>query len=113
MKRRQFEPLEIDFLDVSVYHLPVHSHTYYEMIYVYRGSGIHQQNNNRVQYGVGDLFLVSPEDEHYFEVGEKSRLIFIKFTDSYFSGRSYISLAMAPEKDYAAAAAEGDEAGNG
>lgn len=98
MKRRQFEPLELDEMDTDVYHLPVHSHTYYEMIYVYKGSGIHQHNNNRIPYEAGDLFLISPEDEHYFQIGERSRFIFIKFTDSYFSGRSYLSLSASPEK---------------
>jgi AraC-like DNA-binding protein len=98
MKRRQFEPLELDELDLDVYHLPVHSHTYFEMIYVYRGNGIHQHNSNRVHYEAGDLFLISPEDEHYFEIAEKTRFIFIKFTDSFFVGRSYLSLSASPEK---------------
>ena len=97
MKRRQFELLEIDDFEKDEYHLPVHSHNYFEMIYVYKGNGIHQQNNNRIPYEPGDLFLISPEDEHYFEIKERSRFIFIKFTDSYFNGRSYMFLLSSPE----------------
>jgi len=90
--------LLIDDFEETVYHLPAHSHTYYEMIYIFKGNGTHVLNSNRIPYNTGDLFVLSPDDEHYFEIAESTRFIFIKFTDSYFSGKSYYYLTTAPEK---------------
>ncbi len=91
MKRNQFEPLVIHEFEEKVFHLPVHSHTYYELIYIFKGSGIHLLNNNRIPYKAGDLFVISPDDEHYFEIRKSTRFAFIKFTDSYFNGKNSLS----------------------
>ncbi|WP_443947221.1 AraC family transcriptional regulator [Pedobacter sp. AW1-32] len=84
MKRTQFDPLMIhDFVE-KTFHLPIHSHTYYELIYIHKGSGIHHLNHNQIPYRSGDLFVISPEDLHNFEIKKCTRFTFIKFTDSYF-----------------------------
>lgn len=102
MKRKQFEPLVVHDFEETVFHLPVHSHTYYEIIYIYHGAGMHLLNNNRIPYQAGDLFVISPEDEHRFEIEESTRYVFIKFTDSYFGGKNHLApiffLNTAPEK---------------
>ncbi|HEX9512654.1 MAG TPA: AraC family transcriptional regulator [Puia sp.] len=85
MKRKQFEPLIIHDFEEKEFHLPTHSHTYYEIVYIFKGDGVHLLNNSRLPYKAGDLFVISPEDEHYFEIGNSTRFVFIKFTDSYFS----------------------------
>jgi len=84
-KLNQFESLLLDEFEDEVYHLPVHSHTYYELIYIVKGHGIHQLNQNLLPYKAGDLFAISPDDHHYFDIHQSTRFIFIKFTDSYFS----------------------------
>lgn len=86
MKKIQFDPLDIHDFEEKVFHLPIHSHTYYELIYIRKGSGIHLLNNNRLPYKSGDLFIISPEDQHHFEISRNTHFTFIKFTDSYFSG---------------------------
>ncbi|MBL7736944.1 MAG: AraC family transcriptional regulator [Chitinophagaceae bacterium] len=86
MKKLQFEPLVIHDFEEKAFHLPVHSHTYYELVYIHKGNGIHLLNNSRLSYKSGDLFIISPEDEHYFEIAKSTRFTFIKFTDDYFSG---------------------------
>lgn len=92
MKRlRQFEPFILSDLDTDVYPLPRHNHTYYEIIYIYRGNGRHCLNNNEFGYQAGDLFLLTPEDNHYFVVEEKTRFVFLKFTDSFFYNQRYTS----------------------
>lgn len=92
MKRlRQFKPFILTDFEVDVYPYPLHNHTYYEMIYIYHGSGRHCLNSNDFNYQAGDLFLLTPEDNHYFAVGEKTRFVFLKFTDSFFSNQPHTS----------------------
>ncbi|TKT92827.1 AraC family transcriptional regulator [Dyadobacter frigoris] len=33
-----------------------------------------------------DLFIICPQDQHYFEITKSTHFTFIKFTDSYFAG---------------------------
>lgn len=86
MKKVQFEALVIHDYEEKTFHLPVHSHTYYELVYIRKGDGVHLLNNSRLPYRKGDLFIISPEDQHYFEIDNSTHFTFIKFTDEYFSG---------------------------
>jgi len=76
--------LKLDVFEEDSFHLPKHSHTYYEIIYIYAGSGFHELNSCRFAYEAGDIFFISPGDHHYFDIKEKTRFAFIKFTDNYF-----------------------------
>lgn len=100
-KLNQFDTLVIDEFEEDKYHLPTHSHTYYEIIYIIKGSGIHQLNNNLLPYKSGDLFVISTDDEHYFDIKKRTRFFFIKFTDTYFNSNKKLScdefLLTAPE----------------
>lgn len=90
-KLNQFETLVIDEFEEEKFHLPNHSHTYYEIIYIKKGCGVHHLNNNLLQYKAGDLFLLSPDDEHYFDIKKSTRFVFIKFTDNYFNSNKKLS----------------------
>ena len=84
MKRyKQFQPLAISDFEVVEWQHPVHQHNHYELIYILYGSGRHLINQLSVDYKGGEVFLIGPEDAHYFEVKEKSRFIYLKFTDPY------------------------------
>jgi AraC-like DNA-binding protein len=99
MKKTQFDTLVIHDFEEKEFHLPNHSHTYYELVYIRKGKGVHLLNNLRLSYSKGDLFILSPDDEHYFEIKNSTHFTFIKFTDSYFDGHqinrpdAFISLA--------------------
>ena len=90
-KLNQFETLVIDEFEEEKFHLPTHSHTYYEIIYIKKGCGIHHINNNLLSYKAGDLFVLSPDDEHYFDITKSTRFVFIKFTDNYFNSNKKLS----------------------
>lgn len=85
MRRIQFESLVVTEWDVERFPLPTHKHSFYEMIYIGKGCGVHVLNNNHFRYKEGDIFIVSPQDKHYFEVKKCTKFTFIKFTDSYFA----------------------------
>ncbi|MEN4760373.1 AraC family transcriptional regulator [Chryseobacterium sp. C39-AII1] len=91
MKRKQFEPLEIDTFEASVYPFPKHSHTYYEMIYIFKGCGDHHINGIVISYKAGDFYLISPDDEHFFDIKKPTKFCFIKFNDSYFDQNKHLS----------------------
>lgn len=90
-KLNQFETLLIDEFEEEKFHLPIHSHTYYEIIYIKKGCGIHHLNNNLLAYKTGDLFVISPDDEHYFDIKKSTRFVFIKFTDNYFNSNKKLA----------------------
>ncbi|WP_417366676.1 AraC family transcriptional regulator [Flavobacterium beibuense] len=83
----QFETLVIHEFEEDKFHLPAHTHTYYELIYIVSGYGIHELNDNMIPYKAGDLFALAPEDRHYFDIKSRTRFVYIKFTDSYFSSK--------------------------
>lgn len=84
MKRyRQFQPVLVSAFEVSEWHHPIHSHNHYELIYIKKGSGIHHINKMAVTYKPGDIFLLGPQEEHYFEIRHSTRFIYLKFTDLY------------------------------
>lgn len=90
-KLNQYETLLLDEFEEEKFHLPVHSHTYYELIYIVKGEGIHHLNDNLIPYSAGDLFALSPDDHHYFDIGKSTHFVYIKFTDSYFSSKKHLA----------------------
>lgn len=90
-KLNQFETLVIHEFEDEKFHLPPHTHTYYEIIYIKKGSGIHHLNKNLLSYKTGDLFVISPEDEHYFDIKKNTRFVYIKFTDNYFNSKQNLT----------------------
>jgi AraC-like DNA-binding protein len=84
---RQFAPLIVLDYITDVFKYTNHGHTYYELIYLNKGKGVHFLNNNQITYRAGDLFLLSPGDRHHFKVMQATQFIVIKFTDAYFDNR--------------------------
>ena len=92
MKRlKQFEPFILSDFELDEYPLPRHNHTYYEIIYIVHGGGRHCLNKRNFDYRQGDLFLLTPEDNHYFVVTERTRFIFLKFTAGFFYNQPHTS----------------------
>ncbi|MEK6511208.1 AraC family transcriptional regulator [Myroides odoratimimus] len=85
MRKIQFVTLEIEESEIEEYSSPKHQHSFYEIIYIRKGSGVHVLNNNQFSYKKDDVFILSPEDNHYFEVEKRTEITFIMFTDNYFT----------------------------
>lgn len=79
----QYQPLVISDFETEKWEHPVHNHNHYELIYIKKGSGRHYIKNLANSYCQGDLFLLGPEDDHYFEIGQRTGFIYVKFTDPY------------------------------
>jgi AraC family L-rhamnose operon regulatory protein RhaS len=84
MKRyKQFAPVLISDFEVSDWTHPLHNHNHYELIYIKSGIGNHIINSKLIKYNEGCVFLLGPEEEHYFEIEEKTHFVYLKFTDLY------------------------------
>jgi len=62
-----------------------HHHNYFEIIFISEGSGYHTINNIKLKYKSGDIFLIAPEDLHHFEIEERTRFTYFKFTETLFT----------------------------
>lgn len=78
---KQFQPLVISEFEEIVWPHPSHRHNHYELIFIKQGSGIHIINENKVPYQTGNIFLIGPDEEHFFEIKNLTRFVYIKFTD--------------------------------
>ncbi|AKD02314.1 AraC family transcriptional regulator [Pontibacter korlensis] len=82
MKRhKQFTPLVIIDRLAEKWPPYEHGHNYYELIYIKEGSGFHHLNDSKLEYGKGDVFVLTPSDSHYFMIDVPTKFISVRFTD--------------------------------
>lgn len=77
-------PFSIYHFEAKTWNHPVHKHTYFEIIFILKGSGIHNINGNTFAYTEGDVFLLGPEDFHNFEIDILTEFCFVRFNDSIY-----------------------------
>jgi AraC family L-rhamnose operon regulatory protein RhaS len=80
-----FKDIEITLRDIQTSVSPVHRHHYFELLYILEGTGTHTINDNHYQYQQGNLYLLTPEDTHTFEIISATRCCIIDFTKGLFS----------------------------
>lgn len=71
-------------LDLEYWDYPPHSHNFFELIFIISGNGKHLINTNEFEYKAGDVFLLTPKDEHKFIVNKRTVFGYIKFTEQLF-----------------------------
>ena len=87
MAKRFYITKDIDVLEfeaVNEWGYPRHKHHFFELTFVLKGSGQHLLNESVVGYKVGDLFFLTPKDEHEFIIAEPTIFGIIKFTEQLF-----------------------------
>ncbi len=62
-----------------------HTHNFYELILVNEGTGQHILNGVSFSYNPEDVFLLTPEDHHSFEIDAFTVFTYIKFTEQLFT----------------------------
>ncbi len=86
----QYEPFNIYQFEAGVWQHPVHTHSYFEIIFIRSGRGRHSINGNTFAYGAGDVFLLGPEDYHYFEIEEATSFCYIRFTEGFIKDQTQL-----------------------
>lgn len=75
------KPFSINhFTSVKWEHL-AHKHTYFEIIFILKGSGMHHVNGHHYRYNKQDVFFLGPEDLHFFEIDEETEFSFVRFNE--------------------------------
>lgn len=82
--RNLTQQLEIDYLLQDKWSLPLHKHTHFELLYIMKGRGQHMINGNTYNYEKGDMFMLAPQDNHFFVFQERSAICFVKFYENFF-----------------------------
>ena len=82
-----FQPFEIEHITLDECPFSLHKHTFFELVYIIEGTGIHHVNQQSIEYKAEYLFLVLPNDEHFFKVNTTTTFIFIRFNDIFIRGQ--------------------------
>lgn len=80
-----FQEFDITLFESEKWDMPPHQHSFFEIVYILEGKGIHILNNNGFEYSKGSLYLLTPNDEHSFQITEKTSFCIITFNKIYFS----------------------------
>ena len=70
---------------------PRHKHNFFELTYILNGRGQHLLNDSVIDYKKGDLFFLTPRDEHESIVDEPTTFGIIKFTEQLFLEKANIA----------------------
>ncbi|WP_394774940.1 AraC family transcriptional regulator [Flavobacterium sp.] len=76
-------PFEVDVQELKEFPKTTRKNNFFELIYVVNGTGIQDINNNKFQYKKGNLFLVTPQDVHSFEILTPTKFFFLRFSEYY------------------------------
>jgi AraC-like DNA-binding protein len=81
-------PFEVDFKKLEQFPKTSRKNNFFELIYVVDGTGIQVINDNKFQYRKGNLFLVTPQDVHSFEITTPTKFFFLRFNEYYIRENS-------------------------
>lgn len=83
-----YHPFEVDFKELEQFPGTNRKNNFFELIYIVDGTGIQIINNNKFQYRKGNLFLVTPQDVHSFEISTPTKFFFLRFNEYYIKTNS-------------------------
>ena len=98
MKRANKKIVQLSLYDefdikISTYNegtFPSYKHFLFEIFYVLKGTGAHRINNQQFQYHTDELFILTPDADHQFEVKQETTVCIISFNEGFFSpNKSY------------------------
>ncbi|WP_336828388.1 AraC family transcriptional regulator [Sphingobacterium multivorum] len=75
--------LEVYYEKVNCCPLRDRQFNFFEFVYVLSGNGVHGINGNELPFEPGDLFLITPNDYHSFDLGSICEFMVIRFGEYY------------------------------
>lgn len=78
-----YQSLEVFYEKVDECPLRERAFNFFEMVYVIEGVGYHTVNGNRFSYNKGDLFLITPNDSHDFDLDGTCEFMVMRFGENY------------------------------
>lgn len=77
-------------LVLKKWEFPLHTHNFFELIFITEGKGQHLINGFNIPYKQHSCFLITPEDEHEFIIEDTTRFEYLKFTELLLQERNNI-----------------------
>jgi YesN/AraC family two-component response regulator len=87
MAKRFFITKDLDVLEfesVNEWGYPKHKHNFFELTFILHGTGQHTLNESTIYYKKGDVFFLTPKDEHEFVIATPTKFGILKFTEQLF-----------------------------
>jgi len=87
MTKRFFTTKDLDVLEfesVNEWGYARHKHNFFELTFILKGNGQHILNESIINYKEGDVFFLTPKDEHEFVVTTPTTFGILKFTEQLF-----------------------------
>lgn len=78
-----YQALEVYYEQIDSCSLRDRQFNFFELVYVLSGKGSHKVNGNCIQFQVGDLFLITPQDCHEFDLEGMCEFMVVRFGESY------------------------------
>ncbi|WP_407322392.1 AraC family transcriptional regulator [Tenacibaculum maritimum] len=84
----------LEFEAINEWGYPRHKHNFFELTYILKGSGQHLLNESTIDYTKGDLFFLTPKDEHEFIINEPTTFGILKFTEQLLLEKANLAASM-------------------
>lgn len=84
-----YEPFEVIYKKLDECPKAAHKHLFFELVYVLSGTGMQCINNNKFQYQADQMFLITPEDCHSFEIETTTEFFFLRFGNVYIRSNDF------------------------
>lgn len=82
-KEHLYEAFEIVYTTLDECPRLEHQHTFFELVYILSGTGKQYINQHKFDYKAEQMFLITPQDYHFFEVEKTTQFFFLRFNDIY------------------------------
>ncbi|PSL50338.1 AraC family transcriptional regulator [Chitinophaga niastensis] len=82
------QPFEIDYKELDKFPRTIRRNNFFELIYIAGGTGVQYINKNKFNYRKGNLFLITPQDIHSFEITTVTQFFFLRFNEYYIKTKS-------------------------
>lgn len=83
-----YPPYHIEFAELEESPVLAHKHNFFELVYIVSGTGKQIINGNEFSYHPGQMFLITPQDSHSFNVEASTQFLFLQFNDVYIKAQS-------------------------
>ncbi|WP_010254454.1 AraC family transcriptional regulator [Myroides injenensis] len=85
LRENLHKALEIFYEHVDTCPIRNRLFNFFEFVYVISGDGYHCVNDNKTKFEKEDLFLITPEDKHSFDLTSKCEFVVIRFNNNYIA----------------------------
>jgi AraC-like DNA-binding protein len=99
-KENLYHPFEIEVKELDRFPKTPRTNNFFELIYIVDGTGVQYINKNRFNYRKGNLFLLTPQDVHSFEISTVTRFFFLRFNDYFVQNNASKDKALVQRMEY-------------